>query len=305
MDDVEKERLLSEYNFLREKVAKKSASAFFSARLGSVCLALGYRDEALHNFKEALEKNPKYGDVVEIVKTHYSQEELNKANFLVEAQPFWKNIASVFIYPLASEGKFIILAGALLFTILSLVPLTGFLLCMIFVYPLITAYMIHIIRHVADGENEMPDWPDIYDFWDSLILPSLQMCSALLVSFAPLILIVIYSRDLKLIIIAFILGSIYFPVALMAAALFDNVFAPLNFPYLINSIRKMGKDYFIALFILPVITVIGKISLGVLYFQIPVIGQFVFWSFTIYFSVVEMYILGNVYYVNERKLGWF
>jgi len=108
-----------------------------------------------------------------------------------------------------------------------------------------------------------------------------------------------------LFVIFFVLGTIYYPIALISVALFENGLAPLNIPVLIKAIVKMKWDYFLAILSMFIVQIIAFFVNQIFQLQIPIVGVFIFWVVTIYFVTLQMYILGNIYYVHEDDLDWF
>lgn len=301
------------YEVLMLKATKAPTSAYIQAQLGLVCLELGNREDALSHFLKALKLNPKFKEVKEKLRSNFSEEELGDVLFLINKQPFWKDLNWTINYPFAKQGKIIIIAGSILFTFMSIPPLAGTLILLLFIYPFVMAYMLKIIRASGEGKQDMPDWPEINDYWDSVLRPALLFLAACMISYAPFILLLFvgarFSGSAPLLILFLIiflgLGSLYLPIALIAAAQFENFLAPLHIPLMIRSIGIIKKDYFIALgFLIPVI-ILGSFLAGLVMIPIPIIGQIIFWIFNLYFLTLQMNILGNIYYVNEDKLNWF
>jgi MFS family permease len=54
-----------------------------------------------------------------------------------------------------------------------------------------TAYMFKILNTSAIGKDEMPDWPDVSDFWGDIVGPYLSVLFTTLVCFAPAILFLV------------------------------------------------------------------------------------------------------------------
>ncbi|MFW6123965.1 MAG: DUF4013 domain-containing protein [Acidobacteriota bacterium] len=313
-DDSEKESQLRLYKVLSSKIKQQPDYASLHAHLGTVCLDLGYRDEAFENLKRALELDFELDDVAQKLKKNFSDRELMLVRFPEKKRiPFWKNLGTVFSYPLAKRGTTVILAGAALFAVLNSLPVFGFLLSLIFVYPFLIAYMLNIIRYVGDGEEQMPGWPEVSDLWESMLLPAFRIFLATLICYMPVVILFIvavkFSIPLSslsfLFIIFVVLGTFYYPMALISVALYENGLAPLNFPLLIKAMFKMKGDYFLAVLSMFVLEIIAFFVNLVLQIRVPVIGLFVFWVVTLYFVTVQMYILGNVYYVHENDLNWF
>lgn len=311
--DHDKEKLLQKYNILFEQVQQAPHSPQLLVRLGDVCMELGRRDEALFCYKKAIKTDPELEDVVKKIKENYSEEELEGVEVTEKALPFWQNIGAVARYPFTKQGSIVMLVGAALFAFINIIPLVGPFICLFFVYPYIIAYMLRIIRTTANGQKGLPDWPEFSDWWETIIRPCLQVIVVTAVSFAPAILALIIalfsSTNLGSSLLFFILifvGTLYYPMALIAVAVYDNAFVAFNFPQLLASIWKIKKSYFLSLLTLWLFAFVGiVVSTFLVPISIPIIGPFISWVVTIYFAIVQMVIIGNVYYINKATLRWF
>jgi len=315
-NNPDKEKSLQKYNILFEQVAQAPSSPRLLARLGDVCLELGRREEALLHYKKALRLAPDFEGLAKKINENFNEAELKDVEFSRKTLPFWQNFVAVVRYPFAKQGIIVILAGAILFTILdllSMLPLIGFLFFIIqffIVFPYILAYMLKIIRSTANGRRELPDWPEFSDYWESIYRPFVQIFFTLSVSFIPVLFVLILPllgipELLVLLPVCIILGIIYFPMALIAVAIYDNIWSPLNVSLILGSIWKVKKHYFLALLTIGIFIFIEYIIRLFVLGQIPIVGPFIHWMITLYFIAVQMYILGNVYYINRAKLRWF
>jgi tetratricopeptide (TPR) repeat protein len=308
------EKLQRKYKILCEQVSQAPNSPHLLIRLGDICLEIGFRQEALLRYKRALELDPNREDIIQKMKDSFRPDELKDVIFPVKALPFWKNLSQVAKYPLTRQGLMIILAGAILFAILdvlSAIPILGFVSIVIqffFVLPYLLAYMLKILGSSASGFSELPDWPGIADFWDSIYRPCFQIVVAIAVSFCPVILVIILSLFgspalLVLLPLFIILGIFYYPMALIALALYENTWIPFNVTLIIGSIWKIKLAYFLSLAAIVILIIIEYV-VRLLFLRIPFVGPFINWFVTIYFVAVQMHILGNVYYTNKHILRW-
>jgi tetratricopeptide (TPR) repeat protein len=310
--DGRRESLERLYNVLSSKIAKAPNSAPMHTQLGAVCLELDRREEALQYFRRALRIDPSLADVKAKLQKHFGEAEIGDMVTLVDPIPFWKDLRWTFAYPLAKEGKITIFAGAFLFSMLHALPVVGVLLVLFFVYPFLTAYMLKIVRSAAEGERQMPGWPEATEALDSILLPSLRFLAALTVSFAPLILLIAaglpFSVSLSVrgivFLSAFGLGAVYLPIALIAVAWYENGLAALNLPLLIRSLFIMKRDYLLALLFLAPTLLVGSILSNVVALPVPILGLFFYWTANLYLFTLQMNVIGNLYYVNADKLKW-
>src|SRR5262245_29112270 len=141
---------------------------------------------------------------------------------------FYSRLPLAFVYPFKKDGLILLIGGTVMFAVLHI--LQGFsgiasLGVMVLTVGYLFAYMQRIIVSSAQGEDGMPDWPDFSNYWDDIILPFLQLAATWLVCLGPAIACAIFApATLKLgCIPLFVLGLIYFPMALLAVAMYDTV----------------------------------------------------------------------------------
>lgn len=312
-DSEDRRRLDKLFRVQSEKIARNPESADLHARMGTVCLDLGDNRRALNHLLTALELDPNREYLIERIKRRLPEEEWRLVVFPEKRRQFWRDPCHFLLYPLAREGVLVMISGAVLFTFMTMVPFTGFLLILLLAFPLIGAFMMDIVRHSADGERDMPGWPEIDDLFDSIARPSFQLLFATLTALSPAVLLYLFGRRLPafptgsglLLIALLIMGTVYAPAAVMAAALFNSDRAALNLPLLIKSIFIMRRDYAVAWIILIGIFLAWGLCGAIFPGTIPMLGSLVQWILIMYFVTRQMYILGNLYYVHERELGWF
>jgi tetratricopeptide (TPR) repeat protein len=312
-DSSDRRRRDKLFRVLSDKIARNPESADLHAQMGTVCLDLGDNRRALNHLLTALELDPNRDYLIERIKHRLPDEEWRHVVFPEKRRQFWRDPGHFVLYPLAREGVLVMISGAVLFTFMTMVPFTGFLLILLLAFPLIGAFMMNIVRHSADGERDMPGWPEIDDLFDSIARPSFQLLFATLTAFSPAGLLYLFGSRLPafpagsgfLLITLLILGTVYAPAAVMAAALFNSARAALNLPLLIKSIFIMRKDYALAWIILIGIFLVWGLSGAIFPGTIPILGSLLQWILIMYFVTLQMYILGNLYYVHERELDWF
>ena len=122
------------------------------------------------------------------------------------------------------------------------------------------------------------------------------------ISIAPAIFAFIYLNSLAGQ-FALLLGALYFPMALLGVAMSDS-FGALNPVFVLSSVLKCFRNYLATCFLFS--------CLMILYYQvelnsdvdIPIVGFFMFWFIFLVFLMIGMRILGMLYYMNKKKLGW-
>jgi hypothetical protein len=99
------------------------------------------------------------------------------------------------------------------------------------------------------------------------------------------------------------LGTVYYPMAIMSLALHRSLSA-LNPFFVFQSIGKLGAAYivpFLIYFVSEIIGVIANSMAGSILFIGTLITTFVW----MYIMMVEMNVLGALYFSEQRKLNWF
>ncbi len=227
----------------------------------------------------------------------------------IEERPFLEYLPDVFAYPFKSWGIITLVAGSIFITITLFFAAFAFLFGIIgyvFVGGLLSYYMMKIVFHSAEGEIDLPGW-DVEDWWDDIACPIFQLILVTLVAYAPLFIYLVISiftggPSLFIVIPLLIFGTLFQPMGILSMSLHHS-FASLNPAILIPAILKMPLDYAIACGMLFLIFILKAFFNYLL--VIPFIGPFIDNFIMIYLLVVEMRILGLMYYANRHKLGWF
>jgi len=236
---------------------------------------------------------------------------------------FYSELPKALAYPLVGRGKFVILGGAIFFFVIGIVqklammaPIsymgtmafaaTFALSCIIF------AYMFDVIGHSAGGDEEPPSWPGVTNIGSDLILPFFKFIGALLFSLTPAIVLRLligleYVEAtpfmLSLMYLWFGVGLFYFPMCLLATAIFDGI-AGYNPARILRAIFKVAPAYMICVVFMAVVLV-GSVFVGkYIAVPLPVIGPLIGGAFMIYIMMVEMRIIGLLYAAYKDRLAW-
>ncbi|MEW6161550.1 MAG: FHA domain-containing protein [Verrucomicrobiota bacterium] len=230
---------------------------------------------------------------------------------------FFARIPSAFRYPLRKDGWILLAGGALLYAFMSwltgsryggLIRGLSFGLAALF-----TGYLFNFMQRIAvtsaQGEEQMPTWPEFTDYYQDMIQPLLLLMGATVVSFAPLIGCLIAVANgvglvQILIVPSILLGIFYFPMSLLAVSLADS-FGGLNPVLVVASAVKVAKDYIVLVILLGVLLLVNKGFQRVTgSIPIPILPALLSWFVTLYFFAVQMRLLGMMYYSNRSKLNW-
>lgn len=220
---------------------------------------------------------------------------------------FFRLVPEAFGYPVRGQGKYLLIVGALFFgllTLFSMVPLFG-LVAAIFGAGYLSAFLFDIAATSARGDADLPGWPDYRDFTDDILMPLLWWIAALAVCMLPAavaglahLLEYLSSPVLPLVLAAGGLAAL--PMALLAVALSGSVSA-LNPVVIVASIFKVPAQYGVLCLVLALILAARQLLDMSPLPSLPIVGEVI----SLYFAVVEMRLLGLLYYTNEKRLAWF
>ena len=249
---------------------------------------------------------------------------------------FATEVPLAFTYPFRGNGIILLISGAVLFTLLDYLASLACLGTVIGIAATgyLFAYMQRIIASSALGDREMPQWPDLSEFWSDLLRPALLYLWTLMVCFGPALLVA-YTLSQPLVAVvqaaaaafqpggpAFLLtagqlwpvfavlgvaafGAFCFPMTLLAVAMTDN-FLAVNPLVIVPSIFRVLGPYLIAFFVLA-----GLLHVAVLggvagkFIPIPILPALIVRFLSLCLLAVEMRILGLLYLTNRERLGWF
>lgn len=222
---------------------------------------------------------------------------------------FFARLPGVAAYPFRGTGKFLFITGVLSYAVcdfVASVSLFGFILiflmgCYVF------AYMMRIITATAGGDDSPPDWPDFTSFWDTIFRPFLFMFGAVAMIHLPVILWWIYSEQfgwdpVSIALVA--VGLAYFPMGLVGMAMFDS-FKGFSPHIVLPAVLRVLPAYLVSLTALVGLYLLQALMQTYLHVDIPFVASLVEGTVSIYFLMVEMNILGLIYFCNEERLGWF
>ena len=230
-----------------------------------------------------------------------------------DSPSFIEMLPSVFVYPFHGNGLWVLVAGTLLFGIVAffrhynIIPFVGAILGFI-ISGYLASYLLKIISHSADGEHEVPDYPDFDDFWDSIIEPALKVAGVTVLPVVPAIAYYFLAHPelgIKdpIVIALFFSGLFFIPMCLLAVSISDSL-AVINPLFIIPAIIKVFGSYVVASGLLVTIVVL-ELTLKKPFASIPVFGYFIEWFLVLYFIMLEARVIGLVYYSNRERLNWY
>ena len=242
--------------------------------------------------------------------------------------PFGKQVIGAFKYPFKGDGIILICSGTILLLLVDgmrwishfaiLYGLIAVTILTVFGTGYLTAFLRGVITSTANGEDEMPEWPEIQDFGSDIVVPFFQFIGTVLFCYLPTIALTIYAVKISIqgdagdtswlgpaTLATMLFGCAYFPMAFTAVAMTDTVIA-VNPLVVIPSIMKVLRPYLLAVAVLAAILLVRWLlqRLLELIIPIPVLPTIITSPIGLYLLVVEMRILGLLYRNNKDELGW-
>ncbi len=217
-------------------------------------------------------------------------------------------------YPFRGDGLMILAAGGL--TLLFFNFAVGFLAFFSLIVGLCTTGYLFgalqlVVQSSAQGEPELPRWPDFQIGTTDVLQPIGLWLSTLLGCFGPALLAAAVAWHLESdvltgLALALALGGfIYYPMAMLGVALTHSL-AGMNPVLVLCSITRIPGRYAAAVSLLALVVVV-QIAGGFMADQMPskVVGYAWNGFNSLYFAIVQARILGLLYYANREKLQWF
>jgi len=213
-------------------------------------------------------------------------------------------------YPVRGNGLIMIILGAIFSVILHFLefaPLGLGIIASLTSMGYFGAFYLDIIGSTMTNFDEVPDWPDISNFWNDILSPVFRIIGLCVISFGPLIALVCladhetswYAPSL---IATVVYACFYFPVATLASQAFGNLGAAL--PHIvIPGIFRILPGYLLAVIAL----VLGFVVCGVVEIwigKVPYIGRFFTSAVALYGLMFQGRLIGLIYRAKSDKLGW-
>lgn len=233
---------------------------------------------------------------------------------------FFAALPGMFTFPFKGGGIALLICGALVLGFLDVLKMFGgpFSIGLHVVYwGYLFSFMQRLVQTAAQGSDEWANWSIVTDFFQDILQPFLQILVVSIVCFAPAgILAFTWRIDLmspagadpaRLAIYgaALIAGAIYYPMSILAVSMFDTV-AAMNPLVVIPAMFRAAKEYVTVLVLMGVVAGVklgGEFAAAQL--KIPFLPTFVTALLGLYFLIVQMRMLGLMYYARRADLGWF
>jgi len=223
---------------------------------------------------------------------------------------------SAFSYPFKKDGVILLVCGTFLFSfleggrwVLSYVKFAGIMgmaywLCLVMSVGYLFAFMQNIIQSSAQGEEKMPDWPEISAFWDDVAIPFFRFVFIWCLCLGPGIATMLLVSPIAGVPLL-LLGLFCLPMAILTVCLADGI-AGLNPIIIFSGLGKVPLPYLTVCGIfLVIIAVVNCIQWLLAWTGIPILPTVVTTFISLYGIAVEMRLLGLLYHTNKARLAWF
>ncbi len=220
-----------------------------------------------------------------------------------QAETFYSKLPGAFAFPFKRDGVFLLIFGGILYLIFHFLGSFSWRIAAL-VGGYIAATMQKLVHHTAQGDDGPAGWPDVTEIWADVLRPFFLYLATGLVCFGPAIAAYFFLPEAAIPLLVF--GFFYLPMGVLAVAMYDSL-AALNPLLVILSICKVPLQYLVACAVLLMIVGVewGINYLLETFLQVPFMPFIVSAPIAFYFLVVEMRILGLLYWTNKRRLGWF
>ena len=209
-------------------------------------------------------------------------------------------------YPLRGSGILVMIIGtvvAILLQVAAFVPVIGILAAIIF-YGYFIAYYYQILQKTATGSDVEPDWPDVSDFLDDMVSPTLQVIGVLIVSNLLWALAIWQTGEESVLSwAAQAFGMFYFPMALLSVIILGNL-GGANPVHVIPSIFRTMSTYAVVGFVAVGLSFLVDFIISKLAGN-PLVNHGITTLLTLYFITAHARLLGMFYRKEEEKLDWF
>ncbi len=229
------------------------------------------------------------------------------------------SLISSFAYPFKGNGWILLTTGTVFFGILDFASAfagPAAILVAVFASGYMLSYLKSIILASAQGEEEMPAYPEFSSFSDDILTPFLQMMTPIVLCLMPglfwffrAVAALDHGGTVGAVVLPLVLvvvGALYLPMALLGVAMMDTV-GGVNPVLVIPSILRIPGSYLAACFVL-FLAVGGAMVFDILMgglAKIPILPGALSGFVGLYLLAVEGRILGLIYLRNQRVLSWF
>lgn len=233
---------------------------------------------------------------------------------------FFAALPGMFAFPFQGGGLVFLICGAVVLAFLDFLKTWGGLFGVglhVVYWGYLFSFMQRLVQTAAQGSDEFANWSIVTDFFQDIIQPFFQILVVSIVCFTPAIFLAfkwdidwmspqgVDRIQLAIFATAALVGAVYYPMSILAVSMFDTV-AALNPMVIVPAMLRTAAEYAV---VLVMSAVIVGVSLGGEYaaaqLKIPFLLTFITTLLWLYFLIVQMRMLGLMYYARREDLGWF
>ncbi len=227
---------------------------------------------------------------------------------------FFTQLPTAFAYPFKKDRKYVLIGAIvcyiIMYSIRLYIPIPfGRSTLTILFFGYWYSYLQSIIHTTAYGDDNEPALPEPSK--SELIGPVFQMFATTALCFLPAVGLLIwrfFDPDAEidtLLLVVVPLSCLYYPMALLAMAIFDSV-SGVNPLVVIPAIIKTPLHYLVACLLLGAVVGfywVGRFFLP-MFIPIPILPMAISSCVWLYFMMVMSRVLGLLYFCNRERLGW-
>jgi hypothetical protein len=240
---------------------------------------------------------------------------------------FFPAARQAFRYPFLGDGWALLIGGTLFFGLLDLANYVArnaftygmramMMRVVIFTFIFGTGYLFSFLKNIiactAQGDDRMPDWPELTQWKEDIVSPMFQFLVLCVTCFGPALAAYLamdwwFDVDYPwLVWLIALAGCVYFPMAFLGVAILDTLGAvhPL---FVVGSILRVPREYAIAVLVFGGLLAFRWLSETILQtlLKIPVVPVLTSDLLSIGLLMVEARILGLLYLAHKDDLRWF
>ncbi|MCS7337087.1 MAG: FHA domain-containing protein [Verrucomicrobiae bacterium] len=230
---------------------------------------------------------------------------------------FFALLPGAFSFPFAKGGVAILVAGTIFLGVFEVGRMVlkhfgitfvhlwlAYWLSVIMIVGFVFAYMQNVVLASAQGEDRMPDLPELSSFWGDIFVPFFRLVLIWVACLAPGFVVQFAISPLASVPV-YLLGLACVPMAVLTVSLADSI-RGLNPLIIFSGIAKVPVPYLVTCLVFGAALGIRIMSeLLLQYLPIPVLPVVVGTFVGLYGLSVGARLLGLIYYLNKDKLAWF
>lgn len=217
-----------------------------------------------------------------------------------------KMLADILTFPFRGKGKYVFITGGILFVIsmlASLAPILG-IIAKLILFGYFCSIYFTIIRSTAVGDSEAPDYPELANFIDDILVPSLYVLGALIFGLLPSLIYSIVTENPHEGISAAlgIYAILYVPMAVLAVGVLD-FFGALSPHIVIPAIFRGGWIYLVTVIFL-IALYFAEEQIAIHTFQFHPYNKVLLAFVSMYCLMANARSLGLLFRIRRENLNW-